>query len=97
MIDRFNIVNVHEIIEILVPMTYLWNIITDWKLDGKWIVEMIMTWKGWTLLRAFKNIQYECKNNRRLVWSKYHLRTEIMEVEDTTCRYEVYVDNLDLT
>ena len=23
MIDRFNIVNVHEIIEILVPMTYL--------------------------------------------------------------------------
>ena len=69
-IDIFKIVSVHVIIQILVPIAYLRNIFTDWQLGNQYIVEIVISWKGWTAVRVINNIQGECKNNTRLVWSK---------------------------
>ena len=43
-------------------------------------MKIIITWKGWTLVRAFKNIQNECKDNIRIVLSNDSLRTKSMKV-----------------
>ena len=42
--------------------------------------EIIITYKGWTVVRAFNNSQKQCKNNGRIVWSYGTLRTESVEV-----------------
>ena len=63
-IDWFNMASVRDIIERSVFITYLSNIIKDKSLENKYIVEIIMSWKVWTLVLSFKNIQNKCKNNK---------------------------------
>ena len=41
---------------------------------------MTITFEGWTINRAFKNIQDKCKNIKMLVQSNSNLRTKSMEL-----------------
>ena len=72
--------SMHEIIERTVLITYLWYIIKDCSLDDQYTVQTISPWKNWTVVRAFMNIQNECKNNKRLFISNDRLKTESVEV-----------------
>ena len=73
----------HDIIERSVSIKYLWDIINNLLRDNKYIVWMIMTWKGWTTVQAFNNIQNKCKNNKSRVqpidWLKIESMYEIIE------------------
>ena len=51
-----------------------------WPLDDLQTIEMVMTWKAWTLVQKFKNIQNECKDNKMVVQSNDLFTTESVEV-----------------
>ena len=54
--------------------------IKDWSLEDQYIVEMIINYKGWTIVRKFKNIENEWKKNKSLVKLNDQLLTESAQV-----------------
>ena len=75
-------------------MNYPQDRIKYWSLDDQYITEMIINWKCWSVVWLLGNIQNECKNNKRLVWSNDGLTTESVEgiikipIYDLTFEYD---------
>ena len=51
----------HDVIWRLAPITEPQNMITYWYFGDHHILEVIITWNGWTVVQAFKNIQNASK------------------------------------
>ena len=64
------------IIEISILMTYLLMVIKGWLPDNDYIIWMIWSYLGWSMVRAFMYKQSECKKNKRLSQCIYRLMNE---------------------